>query len=127
LDLQVTRSIGTTVKALESAMASMNLEKISNVMDKFEQQFENLDVHSSVSWLLNNCLRVNENFLQVMEGAMSATTTLQVPEDQVAALMKQIADESGLDMQAALPSVVPASSMASVQEDALTKRCAKEI
>jgi hypothetical protein len=96
-------------------------------MDKFEQQFENLDVHSSVSWLLNNCLRVNENFLQVMEGAMSATTTLQVPEDQVAALMKQIADESGLDMQAALPSVVPASSMASVQEDALTKRCAKEI
>ena len=33
-------------------MASMNLEKISNVMDKFEQQFENLDVHSSVSHLM---------------------------------------------------------------------------
>ena len=70
---------------------------------------------------------VQRSVAQVMEGAMSATTTLQVPEDQVAALMKQIADEGGLDMQAALPNVVAPSSVASVQEDALTKRCAREI
>lgn len=33
---------------LDKAMKSMNLEQISQVMDKFEKQFENLDVHSKV-------------------------------------------------------------------------------
>lgn len=42
--------MGITVRALESAMQSMNLEKIQGVMDKFEKEFENLDVHSSVRW-----------------------------------------------------------------------------
>lgn len=38
--------------ALESAVNSMDLEKISKVMDKFESQFEDLDVHSKVTSLL---------------------------------------------------------------------------
>ena len=60
-----------------------------------------------------------------MEGAMTSTTTLQVPEDQVAMLMKQIADEAGLDVQAALPSVVSTSAeAASAKEDQLTQRLA---
>lgn len=40
--------MGTVVKSLEAAMNSMDLEKVQKVMDKFEQQFENLDVHTSV-------------------------------------------------------------------------------
>ena len=36
------------VKAMDSAMKSMNLEKISNLMDKFEKEFEDLDVQTSV-------------------------------------------------------------------------------
>lgn len=47
-------------------------------MDKFEQQFENLDVQSSY-----------------METAMSDTTTLTVPQGQVDNLMQQVADEAG--------------------------------
>lgn len=35
------------VKAMDSAMRSMNLEKISALMDKFEKQFEDLDVQSA--------------------------------------------------------------------------------
>lgn len=30
------------VKAMDAAMKSMNLEKISGLMDRFEQQFEDL-------------------------------------------------------------------------------------
>lgn len=39
-------------KALDKAMSSMDLEKVSKVMEKFESQFEDLDVRSSVSNVL---------------------------------------------------------------------------
>lgn len=35
------------VRAMDAAMKSLNLEKISSLMDKFEKQFEDLDVQSS--------------------------------------------------------------------------------
>lgn len=59
-------------------MKSMNLEKISNLMDKFEQQFEDLDVQSGV-----------------MENAMSQNVTTMVPQNDVDSLMQQVADEAG--------------------------------
>ena len=54
-------------------MKSMNLEKISTLMDKFEKEFEDLDVQTSV-----------------MEGAMSQTTATNIPQDSVEQLMKQV-------------------------------------
>ena len=54
-------------------MKSMNLEKISTLMDKFEKEFEDLDVQTSV-----------------MEGAMSQTTATNIPQDSVDVLMKQV-------------------------------------
>lgn len=66
------------VKAMESAMRSMNLEKVSQLMDRFERDFENLDVQSAA-----------------MEGSMQATTTLNAPQSQVDGLMQQVADEAG--------------------------------
>ena len=41
--------MGSVVKALDKAINSMELQKISAVMDKFESQFEDLDVRTSVS------------------------------------------------------------------------------
>ena len=61
-------------------MKSMNLEKISTLMDKFEKQFEDIDVQT-----------------QYMENAMSSTTTTTVPENQVDNLMQQVADEAGYE------------------------------
>ena len=58
----------------------MNLEKISTLMDKFEKQFEDIDVQT-----------------QYMENAMSSTTTTTVPENQVDNLMQQVADEAGYE------------------------------
>lgn len=68
------------MKSLDSAMKSMNLEKISTLMDKFEKQFEDIDVQT-----------------QYMENAMSSTTTTTVPENQVDNLMQQVADEAGYE------------------------------
>ena len=48
-------------------------------MDRFEHEFENLDVQSGV-----------------MENTMNATTTLTTPQNEVDSLMKQVADEAGL-------------------------------
>uniref|UniRef100_A0A914W763 Lon proteolytic domain-containing protein n=1 Tax=Plectus sambesii TaxID=2011161 RepID=A0A914W763_9BILA len=104
----ITKQMGGVVKSLEAAMNSMDLEKVQKVMDKFEQQFENLDVHTSV-----------------MEGAMSQATTMSAPEAQVTALMKQVADENGLEIASALPSVDTSIGTASrQQEDLLTRRLA---
>lgn len=66
------------VQAMDAAMKSMNLEKISTLMDKFESQFEDLDVQSSY-----------------MENAMSQTTTTTVPQGDVDNLLQQVADEAG--------------------------------
>ena len=44
----VAKNMGSVVKALDKAINSMELQKISAVMDKFESQFEDLDVRTSV-------------------------------------------------------------------------------
>ena len=71
---------------MSAAMKSMNLEKISSLMDNFEKQFEDLDVQTSV-----------------MEGAMSQTTATNIPQDSVDVLMRQAADEAGLELNMELP------------------------
>ena len=75
------------VKALDKAINSMELQKISEVMDKFESQFEDLDVHTSV-----------------MENAMGTATTTTTPASQVDDLIKQVAEESGLEISAQMVS-----------------------
>ena len=74
------------IQGMGAAMKSMNLEKISTLMDKFEKEFEDLDVQTSV-----------------MEGAMSQSTATNVPQEGVEQLMKQAADEAGLELNMELP------------------------
>ena len=62
----VAKNMEGVVKALDKAINSMELTKISEVMDKFESQFEDLDVHTSV-----------------MENAMGQATTTNTPASQV--------------------------------------------
>ena len=79
-------------------------------MDKFEKDFEDLDVQTSV-----------------MEGAMSQTTATNVPQDAVEQLMKQQADEAGLELNMDLPSAVnntigQSTSVANPEQDGV-KNC----
>ena len=78
---QVTKTMGSVVKGMDKALASMNIEQISKVMEKFEQQFEDMDVKS-----------------EYIEGAMNGATSAIMPEEQVDSLMQQVADEHGLKM-----------------------------
>jgi len=107
----VARNIGSVVSALDKAMSQMDLEKVSKVMDKFEKEFENLDVHTSV-----------------MENSMATATTTTAPMEQVDALIRQVADENGLDVAAQLPSAVASGigeeSRMKAEEEQLSSRLA---
>jgi len=109
---RVTTSMAGVVKAMDAAMKSMGLEKISAVMDKFEKQFEDLDVQSSY-----------------MENTMSSTVTASIPQNDVDSLMQQVADEAGLELNMELPqgetSTIGTATAASVEQDDLTSRLAK--
>lgn len=59
----------------------MDVDKISQTMDKFEQQFEDLDVKAAY-----------------MDQAMNATTASATPVDQVDELVKMVADENNLTL-----------------------------
>jgi charged multivesicular body protein 1 len=51
-------------------------------MDKFEAQFSDLDVQTSY-----------------MEDAMSSTTAVSTPQDQIDQLMRQTAEEANIELQ----------------------------
>ncbi len=58
-----------------------------------------------------------------MEGSMSQATTLSAPEEQIDALMKQVADENGLEITAQLPAVDQhVAERSKGEEDHLTTR-----
>lgn len=84
---QVTGNMASVVKGMDKAMETMNLERISAVMDRFEGQFSDLDVQTNY-----------------MEGAMGSTTATTTPQDQVDLLISQVADEAGLELQQELGS-----------------------
>uniref|UniRef100_A0A0V0J8K7 Charged multivesicular body protein 1b n=1 Tax=Schistocephalus solidus TaxID=70667 RepID=A0A0V0J8K7_SCHSO len=109
----VTKSMRCVVRDMSSAMKSMNLEAVSAIMDRFEREFENLDVQS-----------------QVMESTMSNTTTLSTPAGEVDALMKEAADEAGIELNTALPSgvtstIASSSSQLPAEEQDLSERLAR--
>lgn len=65
--------------------------QIASTMQSFEKQFENLDLQT-----------------QVVEGVMSEQAAMSTPEDEVTALMQQVADEHGLEVQIGLPGAATA-------------------
>jgi charged multivesicular body protein 1 len=95
----VAKNIGNVSKSLEKAMQSMDLEKVSQIMEQFEKQFEMLDVRANV-----------------MESTMSSATTLSTPVDQVEALIKQVADENGLDLISQVENAPSTASTIGTQE-----------
>ncbi|KAK7078858.1 Charged multivesicular body protein 1A [Halocaridina rubra] len=109
----ITKNMGSVVKALDQALNSMDLQKISAVMDKFESQFEDLDVRTSV-----------------LEDSMGAATTLSTPKEAVDSLIQQVADEAGLEVmdqlnaQPVMDNTLATGERTKDQEDQLTRRLA---
>jgi len=85
---KVTGNMVKVCRTMEGVMNSMNLEKISEMMERFEKQFENLDVQ-----------------MNVMDNTMQSTSAQMVPEDDVMKLMNEKASEAGIDLRDKMPSV----------------------
>lgn len=99
---QVTGSMAGVVRGMEGAMKAMDLEKISAVMDKFETQFEDLDVATGY-----------------YENATSQATAVGTPQDDVDKLMHMVADEAGVELGAEMKAPetgVPAAKIGAEDE-----------
>merc|ERR1711957_842026 len=90
----VTGSMQGVVKGMDKGLASMDVDKISTIMDKFERQFEDLDVKAAY-----------------MDTAMNATTASATPADQVDDLVKMVADENNLELGAEFSGLGPVGKL----------------
>lgn len=81
----VTGNMSQVIRGMDKALQTMNLERISLVMDKFENQFEDLDAST--------------NYYEATTNNVNALTT---PQEEVDELMNQIADEAGIEMKQGL-------------------------
>ncbi|CAD0011211.1 unnamed protein product [Aureobasidium pullulans] len=108
---QVTGSMANVVKGMDGAMKAMDLEKISAVMDRFETQFEDLDVATGY-----------------YENATSSATAVGTPQEDVDRLMSQVADEAGVELNQEMAGATPAQGIKApanpteVEEDNLGER-----
>lgn len=81
----VTGNMTQVIRGMDKALQTMNLERISIVMDKFENQFEDLDAST--------------NYYETTTNNVNALTT---PQEDVDELMNQVADEAGIEMKQGL-------------------------
>ncbi|XP_054890774.1 charged multivesicular body protein 1B2-like [Poeciliopsis prolifica] len=108
---QVTKSMSAVFKSMDATLKSMNLEKISALMNQFERNFETLDMQTVL-----------------MEDTMGSTSTLTTPQNEVDMLLREMADEAGLDLSLALPpgqTSPVASTVASAEQEELNRRLSK--
>lgn len=79
---QVTKMLATVSKDLDPMINDKSLTSMSLAMDKFESQFENLDIES-----------------KVMESAIDNGTASAFNQNQVDDLLQEIAAENALDVE----------------------------
>ncbi|KAI3382375.1 hypothetical protein SNEBB_001751 [Seison nebaliae] len=89
----ITKDIAHVSKALEKAMNSTNLEEVTKIMEKFEKQFEDLDVRSTV-----------------MDQTLGGAITMTTPMNEVDALVKEVADENGIEIANQMANLTPAAT-----------------
>lgn len=110
----VNRNMVGITKNLERALANNNLEQIAATMQQFERQFEDLEIQAAT-----------------VDGVMATQAALSTPEEEVSALMQQVADEHGLEVGMGLPGAstsVPAAARAAAtaeEQDPLSRRLAE--
>ncbi|CAH8542572.1 unnamed protein product [Heterobilharzia americana] len=97
---------------MEDAAKSMDMEKVSNLMDRFEAEFENMDIQS-----------------KLVSSSLANTMSITTPENEVQGLINQVADETGIELNQELDTTTPRSlSVAPIsaeEEDGLTQRLAR--
>ncbi|EEB05876.2 vacuolar sorting protein Did2 [Schizosaccharomyces japonicus yFS275] len=95
----MSRNMSGVVREMDRATRSMNLEMISRVMDRFETQFDDINVQAGV-----------------MEKSMGTATAVDAPQEDVDLLLQSVADEAGLELNQSLNSEpLPQQSATEIQ------------
>lgn len=103
---QLTGNMGIVVSGLDRALQSMNMDQIATLMDKFEQQFEELDTSAS--------------YYEKTTGVVGGIDT---PQEDVDILLQQTAEEAGIEMQQEIRMVeAPQTKPSEEVEDKLEER-----
>lgn len=97
----ISTAMKSVVKGMDKGLAAMDPVEISKIMDKFESQFEDLDVKA-----------------EYMEGTMNATTATSTPAEQVDDLIMMVADENNLQLGEAFSEMAPVGSLPEKQKEA---------
>jgi len=95
---------------MDKLMESMDVQEISKVMDKVEEQFEDIDVHT-----------------QYMENSVSSAMAVSAPADDVSSLLRQVADAHHLKLNEGMTSTPSTTvlSAPSQQQETLDERLAR--
>mmetsp|Transcript_10076 Transcript_10076/g.25193 ORF Transcript_10076/g.25193 Transcript_10076/m.25193 type:complete len:114 (+) Transcript_10076:356-697(+) len=104
----ITKSMCGIVKSMEKSLNSMDMAQIGKVMDKFEEQFEDLDVKASY-----------------VQDSVSQSSTLSTPASEVESFISQVADEHGLELSDKLKANAPSAKAPATgvnEQDALSSR-----
>ena len=89
----VTSAMAQTVRGMDGALKNMDLDKIGAVMEKFEQQFEDLDVVSG--------------YYEGVAGGVESQQVGVEGQGEVEALMGRVADEAGVELHQELQQKAP--------------------
>lgn len=96
----VTKSMAGIVRSMDEIMSStLDVVKMSTIMDRFEQQFEDLDIG-----------------IKGMESQMQSSMAVSTPENEVETLMGQVADEHGLEFEMQMDGMGVVRPKAKVEE-----------
>ncbi|SCV01879.1 LAME_0G19108g1_1 [Lachancea meyersii CBS 8951] len=109
---QVSGSMAQVCRGMDKALQSMNLQQITMIMDKFEQQFEDLDTS-----------------VNVYEDMGANSDAVVVDNDRVDELMNRVADENGLELKqsAALQDVTEVPAKADTVSDEKEQKLAQRL
>lgn len=94
---QISNAMSGVVKGMGNALKSMDMDKISKIMDKFEEEDEDMQVVT-----------------RTMEQTFDSTTATMTPQEEVDSLIVQVIDENQLEVDETFgdlstPSGVPTS------------------
>ncbi len=101
---QVTKAMAGVTHGMEQTLKTMDLEKISNLLDRFDKTFEDLDVQA-----------------MTMEQRMGNVSAQMIPSEEVDKLMQRVAEEHGLEVRERLDDAAVPSGAVVVIVDAAKK------
>jgi len=107
---QVTQSMQGVSKGMTKGLASMDVDQLSKIMDKFEKQFEDLDVKAAY-----------------MDGAMNISTAASTPAEQVDELIMMVADQNNLELGEAFSEIGPVGIKAPAKKEGTKESSADDL